>query len=190
MNPLRPTASRPFSGGARPGLRRTTATKTRGKPAPLNGGRAHPGVIAALVALVCIFTSAAALIAQPQAAVRFTALDIILTTDVPLAAYQIEFQASSPDVLLVGVEGGETEAFAEPPYYDPAALHPTMGEGRIVLAAYSLSADLPVGATRVACLHLQIPADYELQPILKVIIAADTNGEAIEATIEAQEGGA
>ncbi len=83
MNPLQPTASRPFSGGARPGLCLSTTIKARGKPAPLNGGRALPGVVAALVAFVCLFASAAALIAQPQAAVRFTALDIYLTTDAP-----------------------------------------------------------------------------------------------------------
>jgi len=64
-------------------------------------------------------------IAEPSTqSVRFATVDIrIDPKNHPLAAYQLEVTADSPNVKLAGVEGGEHAAFREPPYYDPAALN-------------------------------------------------------------------
>ena len=61
------------------------------------------------------------------------------------------------DVKLVGIEGGEHAAFAQPPYYDPKAL---LNE-RIVIAAFNTAgADkLPSGKTRVARLMVRVDGE-------------------------------
>ena len=57
------------------------------------------------------------------AAVRFEYIDIYIDSgDVPLAAYQFELTDAGGSIKIVGIEGGEHEAFATPPYYDPKAL--------------------------------------------------------------------
>ena len=58
-----------------------------------------------------------------EQAVHFVGLHIYIDSGTEsLAAYQFELKATSGRVKVVGVEGGEHEAFAEPAYYDPAAL--------------------------------------------------------------------
>jgi hypothetical protein len=57
----------------------------------------------------------------------------------PLAAYQLELTASGAGVTLVGVEGGEHPAYAEPPYYDPKANL----QNRIVIAAFNTATIFP-----------------------------------------------
>jgi len=55
--------------------------------------------------------------------VRFAVVDVYVDSgNQPLAAYQCGLTAARGDVKIVGVEGGEHAAFAEPPYYDPAAM--------------------------------------------------------------------
>ena len=70
----------------------------------------------------------------------------------PLAAYQIEFVADASHVKLVGIEGGDHAAFAQPPYYDPAAL----SRNRVIVAAFTTGKDLPTKSFRAARLHLEI----------------------------------
>ena len=60
-----------------------------------------------------------------------------------LAAYQFELSAHGPGVTLVGVEGGDAPAFAEPPYYDPKANL----QNRIIIAAFNTGSNLPHGRT-------------------------------------------
>ncbi|MDI6450011.1 hypothetical protein [Anaerobaca lacustris] len=120
--------------------------------------------------------------------IRFAPVHIYLDSgDTPLAAYQFELVCSvpvrasesnasrrhyEPAVKIVGVEGGEHPAFNDAPYYDPAAL----ANDRIIIAAFHTGADLPTGRTRIATIHLQIPADAEPEYQLKLAVAADANG--------------
>jgi hypothetical protein len=102
---------------------------------------------------------------------------------VPLAAYQVEIIARG-DARIVGVEGGESGAFHNPPYYDPAALQ----GGRIILAAFNTGSDLPRGRTRVATLHMrQAQADVTYEA--KLIAAAGQDGRRISAKVETQPEG-
>src|SRR5687768_5906106 len=81
--------------------------------------------------------------APPPAASPFRFVDVFIDPQgKPLAAYQFELVAPK-GVQLVGIEGGEHKAFADPPpYYDPKALQE--GE-RIVVSAFDTGADLPAG---------------------------------------------
>ncbi len=87
-------------------------------------------------------------------------------------------------IKIVGVEGGEHPAFQEAPYYDPAALM----NDRIIIAAFNTGSDLPHGRTRIATIHLQILGDAEPQYELKLIVAADKEGERIPADLNLQTG--
>ena len=116
--------------------------------------------------------------------VRFEAIDVIVDTgQVPLAAWQFEIQSRSPGVEIVGIEGGEHEAFADPPYYDPRA----MNNDRVILAAFSTADELPHGRSRIARLHLQLegpgPREFEVQ----VNVMATVGGEPIPATASIQK---
>lgn len=117
--------------------------------------------------------------------VRFAYVDIVLDAgDVPLAAWQVELDAGR-GVTIVGVEGGEHAAFAEPPYYDPKA----MMRDRVILGALDTGNDLPVGKTRVARVHVQIETaqpTYELS----VTAAATTDGTGIDVDATVIEGSA
>lgn len=119
----------------------------------------------------------------PQA--RFEAVDIYVDSgDVPLAAWQFELAAETGDVKIVGVEGGEHPAFAEPPYYDPAALK----GGRIIIAAFSTGADLPTGRTRVARIHVRVAGAAVPEYVVKLQTAGSRTGERIEASAALTEG--
>jgi hypothetical protein len=90
----------------------------------------------------------------------------------PLAAYQFELRATSGDVKLVGIEGGEHAAFAKPPYYDAKAL---LNE-RIVIAAFNTGAaeTLPSGRTRVARLMVRVgDITPKYETTLQVAASAD-----------------
>src|SRR5262245_55404811 len=78
-----------------------------------------------------------------EAVARFEAFDVYVDSGAtPLAAYQLELKATG-DVKAVGIEGGESAAFLDAPYYDPAALHGDQVREQIVIAAFSTSKDLP-----------------------------------------------
>jgi hypothetical protein len=116
---------------------------------------------------------------------RFAPLHVYLDSgDKPLAAYQFELKARTGQIKIVGVEGGEHPAFQEAPYYDPAALM----NDRIIIAAFNTGSDLPHGRTRIATIHLQIPGDTEPQYELKLIVAADTEGENLPAKLTLETG--
>ncbi|MBK8268058.1 MAG: hypothetical protein IPK83_07010 [Planctomycetes bacterium] len=110
-------------------------------------------------------------------AVRFIAVDVFVDSgDQALAAFQFEF--TGPEgVSSVGVEGGESNAFRSPPYYDPEALT----QGRIIVAAFNTGRDLPTGQTRVARLHLRTQGELDSQFSVKLIVAGNADGQPIEA---------
>ena len=114
----------------------------------------------------------------PDDDVRFEAVDLIVDSGaVPVAAWQIEIQSRSPGVEIVGIEGGDHQAFAAPPYYDPRA----MNNDRVILASFSTDDELPAGRNRIARLHLQLegpgPRDFEVQ----THVMATVGGEPIDA---------
>lgn len=118
-------------------------------------------------------------------ATRFESVDVYVDAgETPLAAYQVRLSAVTPDspnaAVLVGIEGGDAGVFEVPPYYDPKAL----ATNRIVVAAYSLAATLPVGRTRVARLHLQLGASQLVQYECKLEVAGDAAANSIQATVE------
>ena len=120
---------------------------------------------------------------QPK--VRFAPLHIFLDSgNQPLAAFQFELKAAAGQIKIVGVEGGQHEAFKEAPYYDPAAL----ANDRIIIAAFNTGSELPKGRTRIATIHLQIIGDAEPQYELKLIVAADADGKEIPAEITFEKG--
>jgi hypothetical protein len=120
-----------------------------------------------------------------QPGVRFAPLNIYIDSgSKSLAAYQFELKATVGQIKIVGVEGGQPEAFKEAPYYDPAALQ----NDRIIIAAFSTAGNLPRGRTRVATLHLQIIGEIEPQYELKLIVAADADAKEIPAEITFEKG--
>jgi hypothetical protein len=117
--------------------------------------------------------------------VRFVPLHIYLDSgNKSLAAYQFELKATTGQIKIVGVEGGEHKAFEEAPYYDPAAL----ANDRIIIAAFNTGSELPKGRTRVATIHLQIIGDAEPNYELKLIVAADADANEISAKISFEKG--
>ena len=72
---------------------------------------------------------------QPK--VRFAPLHIYLDSgNSSLAAYQFELKAAAGQIKIVGVEGGQHEAFKEAPYYDKAAL---LNKERIIIASHGFA---------------------------------------------------
>ena len=120
-----------------------------------------------------------------QSGVRFAPLHIYLDSgNSSLAAYQFELKAAAGQIKIVGVEGGQHQAFKEAPYYDPAAL----ANDRIIIAAFSTGGDLPKGRTRIATIHLQIAGDAEPQYELKLTVAGDADAKEIPAEITFEKG--
>lgn len=102
---------------------------------------------------------------QTDDQIRFRSHSIALEVRAEaVAAYQVELTVKSGQAQIVGIEGGDARGFAEPPYYDPAALF----GGRIVLAALCPAHPLPPGRHTVARVHMQeigSPPVYELRVI-------------------------
>jgi hypothetical protein len=103
-----------------------------------------------------------------------------------LAAYQFELTAQGAGVTLVGVEGGDHPAYAEPPYYDPKANL----RNRIVMAAFNTGDDLPHGRTRVARVMVRITGAADPVWSAKLDVAASPDAKPIDATISVSEGAA
>ncbi len=145
------------------------------------------GLLVTLSVLAPLFAGASGRTSKEpaQGRVRFAPVHVYLDSgDKPLAAYQFELRARTGRIKIVGVEGGEHPAFKEAPYYDPAALM----NDRIIIAAFNTGSDLPHGRTRIATIHLQILGDAEPQYKLKLIVAADKEGERIPAELSLQTG--
>ncbi|NOR35267.1 MAG: hypothetical protein GQ577_00835, partial [Woeseiaceae bacterium] len=69
--------------------------------------------------------------------IRFTAVDVYLDSAEPVAAWQFELGDRVGVMKVVGVEQGDSPAYAHAPYYDREAVR--LGEAdRIIVADYSL----------------------------------------------------
>ncbi len=114
------------------------------------------------------------------AAVRFEYIDVYIASGTaPLAAYQFELTDSAGSIKIVGIEGGEHEAFATPPYYDPKALK----NNRVIIAAFSTAGALPTGKTRVATIHVQVEVDVILEIAINLETVGDVQGNEIDAEV-------
>ena len=123
--------------------------------------------------VICLVLCATSLFVRAQS-VQFEAIDIFIDSHgQPLAAYQLEFFARKDAIRIVGVEGGEHDAYKEPPYYDPKAIQ----HERVIIAAFNTGNKNPIGKTRVATIHVQVlrRPDYRL----KLHTAADSEGTPI-----------
>ncbi len=111
----------------------------------------------------------------PTPHVRFQALHVLVDTGgEPLAAYQLDLRATTGNVRIVGIEGGEHRLFANPPYYDPTAIQ---GD-RVIIGAFSTAevGSLPTGRTRIATIHLQITGDRQPEYDAQLSVAAAADG--------------
>jgi hypothetical protein len=143
-----------------------------------------------VLTILTIISWPAALCAQQPAREegpsRFSAVDIYVDSkNAPLAAYQIEFCATNGVAKIVGIEGGDSPAFHEPPFYDTKAIQ----HERVIIAAFNTaSADkLPSGKTRIATVHLQIIGDVSPQFQLNLQVAANSDGNRISAGASFEE---
>jgi len=146
-------------------------------------------VYLAIFALM-VFGQAAELRAQQPATEegrsRFRTIDIFIDSrSTPLAAYQVEFEATNGVVKIVGIEGGEPEAFRHPPVYDPKAIQ----RDRVIIASFSTAtaSTLPRGKTRVATIHIQVSGDQEPKFEIKLQTAGDSQGHKISAQATFEE---
>lgn len=124
--------------------------------------------------------------AREEGPSRFSAVDIYIDSkSAPLAAYQIEFSATNGVAKIVGIEGGDSGAFHEPPFYDAKAIQ----HERVIIAAFNTAAadKLPAGKTRIATIHLQIIGDESPQYELKLQVAANPDGNRISADASFEE---
>ena len=113
-------------------------------------------------------------------AVRFEAIDVFVDSgNQPLAAYQFELASKTPGVEIVGIEGGEHAAFAEPPYYDEKA----MNNNRVIIAAFTTDENLPAGRCRVARIHVQLKGPGVKEYETKLSVSATTDGKRVPAEL-------
>lgn len=119
---------------------------------------------------------------------RFEAVDVLVDPGKqPLAAWQVELTGSVPGgaVKIVGIEGGESPAYAKPPYYDQKA----MSQDRVIVAGLSVAPakDLPAGRTRVARIHLQVVgSEMPVQYLVRLMAAANPDAEQLNAAATAE----
>jgi hypothetical protein len=143
-----------------------------------------------VLTLLTLISWPAALCAQQPAREegpsRFSAVDIYVDSkSAPLAAYQIEFSATNGVAKIVGIEGGESTAFHEPPFYDAKAIQ----HERVIIAAFNTAAPdkLPSGKTRIATIHLQIVGEPAPQFQLSLQAVANSDGNRISADASFEE---
>ena len=124
--------------------------------------------------------------AREEGPSRFSAVDIYVDSkSAPLAAYQIEFSATNGVAKIIGIEGGDSPPFHEPPFYDAKAIQ----RERVIIAAFNTSSadKLPAGKTRIATIHLQIVGDASPQFRLNLQVAANPDGNRISADASFEE---
>ncbi len=149
--------------------------------------------LAALLAVVAVVLTAAAPAGTAGTAgaleappVRFAPIDVFVDAgEERLGAWQLELTPKpefAGSVRIVGIAGGELP-FADPPYYDPAAL--ADGE-RVILADFEVDAGtLNTGRSRVAQVQLEITSEDNPEFEVRLHSAMRHDGALIEAAVEA-----
>ena len=147
-----------------------------------------------LILIVAIGMVSAAALGRPMARLerpadapakgRFFALDVVIGSgSAGLGAYQVEITPIDGDrAQLVGIEGGDAGVYADPPSYDPAALHAVAGFERVILAAFTAEGPAPVGKTRVARLHFHCEAGPAPRFAIRLMAAGESAGKRINAS--------
>ena len=129
--------------------------------------------------LLSLIVFAAPLLAQSTKAKKFQAYDLVITDlKAGLAAWQVEIAYDKNALNIVGIEGGE-KPFLKPADYDSKGLT----EGRIVLAAYTLSEKLKSGELHLARIHV-LETEGAFQNVeRRIVVLADRKGQQISAKI-------
>ncbi|MHC5053403.1 MAG: hypothetical protein ACYTKD_01655 [Planctomycetota bacterium] len=152
--------------------------------------RAATNVVAASLIALC-----AARVAE--GAIEFRTVDVFITSDAPLAAWQVDVRYDRSTVKILSLEGGEEgedAAWREPPHHDARG----MSRSRIMLAAFvNDDAKATTGRARVARLHVEITvadgdpgtrnaaaADIIGSMRVRLVAAAQAGGERIAPTVE------
>ena len=123
--------------------------------------------------------------ARADAPVRFEAVDIWIDAGSdPLTAWQVAVRYDATRVQVIGVEGGEPQAFRAAPFYDPAG----MEQGRIILAAFTADhAAAPAGLVRVGRLHLRVQGRPPHGCKSELVTAGTVRGQRIIAFVDLAE---
>lgn len=139
--------------------------------------------ISNLFAVLFALTSTISIASQPPN-LRFTAIEIYIESEDPVAAWQFELNESSGRMLVVGVENGESAAYSRAPYFDIEAVRLGTAD-RIIVADYSLAPTekLPRERTRIATIHVQVSGDDPAVFDLRLITAVNADGIETDAFI-------
>jgi len=148
--------------------------------------RAGSSVILAVIAVGALAGNAGMRLALAQPApgeIRFATIDVFVDSDEPLAAWQFELTEATGAMAVVGVENGDSQAFAEAPHYDLEAVARNRAD-RIIVADFSLAerAALPTGRTRVATVHVRLTGGRPPAFELNLTAAGNADGQPIPAT--------
>lgn len=114
----------------------------------------------------------------------FQVVDVYVDSERPLAAWQFELEEAGGRMRVVGIEGGDAAPFASAPYYDRDAVDGGTAD-RIIVASFSTlaPAELPVGRTRVASVHVRLGAGAAPDYRLRLVAAGTSDGRPIDADI-------
>lgn len=135
--------------------------------------------------LLClVLWACAGLSHADETRVRFAALDIFLESAEPVAAWQFELSEAGGRMRVVGVENGDSPAFAKAPYFDRKAVGADRAD-RIIVADFTLrpEAELPVGKVRIATVHVRLTGDSGPEYVLRLVAAGNPRGEPVPASI-------
>ena len=134
---------------------------------------------------VLLVAALSAPVRSDDAAVRFSALDIYLEASEPFAAWQFELSEGTGQMLVVGVENGESAAFGDAPYYDLEAVGTGVAD-RVIVADFTIrpASELPSGRVRIATVHVRLNGPADPDYALRLVAAANEAGEPIPASID------
>lgn len=126
--------------------------------------------------------------ADDAAQVRFAAIDVLLESTEPVAAWQFELRETDGRMVVVGVENGASAVFDRAPYFDREAVRLGTAD-RIIVADYSLAPShmLPIGKTRIATIHVRLSGNRPASFDLRLITAANADGINVDAAISIDE---
>jgi hypothetical protein len=136
----------------------------------------------AVVASLAVLVAVVSLSAQPEAG-RFTTVDLVLVSDTPVAAWQVELTERRGAMQIVGIERGDDATFRDPPFYDRVVERGVTD--RVVLASFSVSdaAQLPRGRVRVARVHVRTSGAVEPDYEARLVAAGAADGRPIDAQL-------
>ena len=101
-----------------------------------------------------------------------------------MAAWQFELSEAAGRMRVVGVENGDSPAFAKAPYYDRKAVNDGRAD-RIIVADFTLrpAAELPAGRVRIATVHVRLTGGAEPDYVLRLVTAGNALGQPIRASV-------